>query len=498
MFSLLANRPRRSAILRIGLLQVAFLGLAALALGMGTHVLLRSYLTHQTGDMIEAELVRLTRGIGLNEVADDVKAAVTVARENPAHPFVYLLADENGRCWYPAPHEPERCVVGNLLTWPKLRFDADGWAHGSVELSGRYPISVIAKEIMIKRDPTLMKETFARQVLPDTALRLLVAHPLASERDLLLKMINMVALGVAIFFMCASAAVWFATRRILRRLEMINAVCGEIGIGGMNRRIEVESENDEFAELGHNINGMLDRITNLMRELENVTSYVAHELKQPLTRLRAKLERFLETDAACRGDAVVYEGIRELDVVLNMFRTLLDVASIEASGTQRFGQLDLSEPVRDVVELYTPVAEDLAITLSSDIQHAEIWGNRPFLTRLVCNLLDNALKFTPSGGHVRVVATPYPDHAELVVSDTGPGIPDSQKSEVFEPCMRGKGSQDKPGFGLGLTLVRAVARQHQAEITLEDNAPGLRIRVSFPCRKPIIASSSWTWSETPA
>jgi signal transduction histidine kinase len=274
------------------------------------------------------------------------------------------------------------------------------------------------------------------------------------------------------------------SRSTASRIEAINQASREIMGGDLSRRVATRGSGDDFDQLADNLNSMLDRILSLMQAIRQVSDDIAHDLRTPLTRLRSRLElaRSAVSDAE-EARVGIEQAIAEADALLATFNALLRIARIEA-GQQRFGfsKLDLVPLVGDVVELYEPLASDKGQELASELpQEAVIaFGDRDLLFQGIANLLDNAIKYTPAGGRVGVHLRKSGEGAEVVVWDSGPGIPAALRAKVFERFFRLEQSRSAPGSGLGLSLVGAVVKLHAAQIRLEDGEPGLRVVLSFP------------------
>src|SRR6185437_11454217 len=279
----------------------------------------------------------------------------------------------------------------------------------------------------------------------------------------------------------------FMSRNMLRRVEAVSNTTAEIIHGDLGKRVPLSGTGDEFDQLAQNLNQMLDQIERLMAGMRQVTDNIAHDLRTPLSRLRARLEvTLIEKPDQARYADVLRETISEADRLLGTFNALLSIAEAEA-GSRRdgFEPVDLSEIARDVAELYEPVADESG--LGFEIKIADkilVRGDRHLLSQAIANLLDNALKYTPEGKVALSVET-RAGKARIEVSDTGPGVPPDRRSAVFDRFVRLEGSRSTPGNGLGLSLVRAVARLHDSDIWLEDSVPGsenpgLKVVIEFP------------------
>jgi signal transduction histidine kinase len=225
---------------------------------------------------------------------------------------------------------------------------------------------------------------------------------------------------------------------------------------------------------------MLDRIGVLMDGVRQVSNAIAHDLRTPIARTRARLEEALR-DA--QGEAelrtAMERGIAELDGIIAVFKAILRIAEIEAGARRSaFAPFDLSQLLADAAELYEAVAEEKGVWLDAAPTAGLVMvGDRDLVLQAVANLLDNAIKFTPPGGRVQLAASRRGEVVEIVVADTGPGIPESERPRVTERFYRAEASRGTPGSGLGLTLVEAVAHLHAGSLNFgsdPEGGPGLR------------------------
>ena len=270
---------------------------------------------------------------------------------------------------------------------------------------------------------------------------------------------------------------------LLRRVEAISRLSRAIVGGDLSRRIALRGSNDEFDHLAVSLNTMLDRIEALMEGLRQVSADIAHDLRTPLTRLRQRLELARRRATSVEALREALDGaIGEVDTILDTFGALLRIAQIEAgTGTGAFGPVDLSALAEGVADAYLPAAEEKGQTLAAAIAPGlTVSGDRELLTQMLANLLENAVHHAPPGAAIRLEAATAGGATEVVVADSGPGIPQALREKVFQRFFRMEQSRTTPGTGLGLSLVAAVAGLHGIALRLEDNRPGLRVVLRFP------------------
>lgn len=287
---------------------------------------------------------------------------------------------------------------------------------------------------------------------------------------------------------------WFAgrytTRLALRPIGQIRDSAGKIMQGDLRHRIPVGQNDDEFDDLSRTLNDMLDRISQLIAGIRDATDNIAHDLRSPLTRHRARLESRLDNPPVGEEwTPWLEDSLRDIDQVLATFQALLKIASID-SGMLRaaFQPVDLAPLATDACDFMEPLADARQQTLHLQVPaQALVLGHRDLLFQLLINLLDNAVKFTPVGGHIAVSLQRSHQSWELAVSDSGPGIPKAEHGKVFDRLYRLDTTRQTPGLGLGLSLVQAVTTLHQGKISLDaaskptgEPETGLCISVSLP------------------
>lgn len=292
----------------------------------------------------------------------------------------------------------------------------------------------------------------------------------------------LIAAGILLAVLAGLASV-LVTHRTVGRIEAINATSRDIMLTGLDKRIPLRGTDDEWDRVAENLNRMLDRIETLMGEVKQVSDNVAHDLRTPLTRMRARLENAFHAGRDPGHDqALIGDTLAELDSVLRMFASITRIAEIESRARKgAFRTVNLAEIAGEVVELYDAAAEQdgtrLALVANDD--DVPVTGDRDLLFDAIANLVDNAIKHGRRGGEVIVTCGKADGAATITIADDGPGIPTAQYENVFKRFYRLEQSRYAPGNGLGLNLVAAVARLHGARIEMLDNAPGLLVRMSF-------------------
>lgn len=276
-------------------------------------------------------------------------------------------------------------------------------------------------------------------------------------------------------------------RRVLKRVDAMTETTQRIMAGSISDRLAVTGSGDELDRLAVNLNAMLDRIHELMKGLQQVSDNIAHDLKTPLTRLRNRAE-----DALRNGEnpealkKALENAIDDSDGLIRVFNALLTIARLESGNAQPdMISFDIAAMLRDMIELYEPVADEAKISLDADLPESLfVTGNRELIGQAFANLIDNAMKYAApdnqTGGKVMISARAANGNAICTVADTGPGIPPEDRERVLKRFERLETARSQPGFGLGLSLVAAVAKLHNASLLLEDNLPGLRVSLKFP------------------
>ena len=272
----------------------------------------------------------------------------------------------------------------------------------------------------------------------------------------------------------------------LRRVEAVRRACLMIMEGHLDRRLPVRSKQDEFDRLSEIVNRMLDDIERLMVEAKGAGDAIAHDLRTPLTRIRARLERALVTGIdPARITPLLEKSIADIDQLLTTVTAILRIAEVEQSRRRSgFASIDLDDIVTAASELYAPIAEEKAIDFRVERRPVPpLSGDGDLMFEAIANLLDNAVKFTPAGGRVDLDVGDGPDGVRIIVRDNGPGIPVKDREAVLRRFYRADQSRGQPGTGLGLNLVVAIVRLHGFTLTLAET-PGGGCEATIHCREP--------------
>lgn len=292
----------------------------------------------------------------------------------------------------------------------------------------------------------------------------------------------------------------YVSRRFARRVEAFNRLATDVRAGNLDRRAPRTYSEDEMDMLAEHLNSMLDHIDRLMKAMRYAGDSVAHDLRTPLTRLRTRLE----SAAVELGDKpeadILFGAAGDADELLATFDSVLRIARLEAGERRELLKpINPKDTLEAIAELYEPACEDAGLSFTYKIApKTQILADRGLLSQAVSNLLENAIKYTPSGGRIHLeLAAQKNNRVEISIMDDGPGIPAFDRERVKERFVRLDKSRTLPGSGLGLALVDAVADLHRAELRMGDgfgddiDRPGLKIGMIFPrVKQPILPVKS--------
>jgi len=449
---------------RLGLLHSAGVRFAAiyavlLSLSVGALALFlwwetAGLLNRQTDAAINADAQSLAEHWevgGLRALAQTIEDRLS---QNVDDDAIYLLTDPS-----------MRPIAGNLESWPKIATETDVQYEVPVERAGMRSLAKLQR--------------FDLQ----GGFHLLVGRDVQVRARLSTLLTSALLWAVLVVIAMASVGAYIVRGLFRRTLANVSDTAGAIAAGDFSHRVRLSGRGDEFDQLAETINEMLDRITRLMDGVRQVSNAIAHDLRTPITRARARLEdATLHASSEAELRAAIERATADLDGIVAVFQALLRIAEIEA-GSRRaaFRTFDFAPVLAGVVELYEAVAEDRGLSVSLDMPpDLPLHGDRELLQQAVANLLDNAVKFSPAGQTVQVLARPTSAGVDIVVTDHGPGIPPADRERATERFFRGETARNTPGAGMGLALVQAVAHLHGGVITLADAEPGVRATLHVP------------------
>lgn len=277
------------------------------------------------------------------------------------------------------------------------------------------------------------------------------------------------------------------SRSLLRQVDAVNKTARAIRGGDLSKRIALTGGGDELENLAINLNAMLDQIERLMTGMREVSDNIAHDLRSPLTRIRNRLTTAMKSDAATKDEALQHT-LDEAESMIATFNALLSIARIESGeGAGSMEPVDLVAIAQEMAELYEPAAQEAGFELKLHTEPSPpVRGSRALISQAIANLLDNALKYANGGTWIELsVARGQKGRVALTVADNGPGIPQKDREHVLQRFVRLETSRTTTGSGLGLSLVTAIARAHEARLALADAepgaaTPGLKVTVQFP------------------
>jgi signal transduction histidine kinase len=446
----LASSPFRISIVY----SIAFACGAAALLG-AVYFAVSQVVDGSTDNLIEAEVQGLREQVLVLSRSDFIELIEQRSQEQDVRGAVYLMVD------------PQlRPVAGNVPAWPKVAANEGKWIQFRVSV----PFG----------DETREHEMRAQRFPLPGGYRMLVGHDVQERLDVKSLMMRGLIAAVVLTLLLGLGGGFWMGRRILAQAGAISAVATQIMRGDLSQRLPVRDGDDELNTLAREINGMLDKIEQLTLGMRTVLDSAAHDLRTPLNRLQSTAEAAMNQLSAGSPEKRVLERVTtEVDRMRSTLDALLRIALAE-TGTVARETVDLSALVASMVELYAPVSEERGLVLESAVAPgAQVQGSRQLLAQALANLLDNAIKFTPAGGRIRVFLQTAGGNPEVVVEDNGPGIPADKREIVLGRRVRLDEARKLPGSGLGLSLVAAVTKLHGARLILDDAGPGLRVSLQF-------------------
>lgn len=394
---------------------------------------------------------------GINEI-DDLLERLSdgVARTEPSVRILYYLPDRG------AP-------MSNVAGFPPV--------------SG---VTIIAASA-IDENPEELAESYIALSARVGAGQLIVAQSREQIVEMAEVFVAVLVIGLLPALLIAGLAGWWISRDAGRRIEAIQAALHALTGGTLSARVAgVTGRGDDLSGIGQDVNAMAHAQEGLVSSMRQISSDIAHDLKTPIQRVAVVLDQMMNKTTLTDGQEVLLiRALDETDRIVRTFQALLQLAQIEGGAVRdRLQAVDLTDVARDIIDFLEVEADDrgFALTLEAADGEASVRGDRQLLSQMISNLVQNAITHVPGGGPIEVCVTKDRGRAVLTVSDRGPGIPASEREKVLRRLYRLEQSRTTEGNGLGLSLVAAICDLHDAVLTLEDNAPGLRVRIAFPDR----------------
>jgi signal transduction histidine kinase len=446
-------------------LMLVFAQVAALALGLTViHRFTSATIlsdARTAAEVARDDLVDDYRQQGLPGLVEAIEYRLKVRDDRN---FIVLLKQPDGRR-----------LAGNLREWPSTIADTAHWRRIWLARAGATtaePMGVVT---------TRLPGGYA----------LLTGETLEAERQLAraseTAFVYALTAGTLIAALMAALVAWILARRI----DIFSRAANEFVGGKLDTRVEHDETGDAFDRLAVSINAMFGRIAGLVRELRMVTDSMAHDLRSPVSRMKARLEQALGRTRDAEAQVAIAGAIEEADSLHRLLDTALEISRAEAGiGRDRFTHFTIAPMLEDMAEVYGPLAEDRGFAISVDSPPGlDIFAHRELLVRALSNLVDNALKYAAGGSTIRIGAHHRDGTAvDLMVTDDGPGLTDDQMAEAARRFVRLDPARGGTGAGLGLSLVETIAHLHGGTMLLESSPPhGLRIRLTLPfaaCNRP--------------
>lgn len=392
-----------------------------------------------------------------------------IERAGGERPFLYLLLDKDGNR-----------MTGSIAESPIEETGPDeNWASFSVT-----DVDMDGGEI--KRPARGLQERLEGGEM------LFVGADVGESRGFVSGIVNALWGAGALVILLGLAGGAIVSRNVSRHMAGLTDTVAAVRGGDLKSRARVRGVHDEYDELAEGLNEMLDRLERSMGGLRHAGDAIAHDLRSPLTRLRARMEAALIEVEAGKGDPkqALIQALDDADGVLSTFNAVLAIARLQAAGEAPDQSLfDPGHLAADVAELYEPLCEDKGLDFKAElIPGLQVKAARPILAQALANIIDNAIKYTPAGGAVMLrVRRRSSGEIEFSITDTGPGVPEEHRSRVVQRFVRLENSRSEPGSGLGLSLVAAVAEAHGGRLELDEgpgeyngSGPGLRVALVLP------------------
>ena len=463
----------RTTAFRLTLLSLALFAAAAAAFLFYIYIATAGEVTRRADEEVGREISSLETVYARAGVTGVNQALIE--RTATDRPFLYLLMDKTAKP-----------ISGNIAATPVDPPASE--AHASFRVSSTDSDGAVVR-----------RQAWGRQIrLPGGEL-LFVGADIGEGQGYVLRIVRATWGAGVLVLVLGLAAGLLVSRNVSRSLAGLKSVVAAVEAGDLSARAPVRGVGDEYDELASGMNAMLDRVDRLMGGLRHAGDAIAHDLRSPLTRLRARLEAALIEVENGRADPTesLEQALADTDGVLATFNAVLAISRLQAAGqVPNPKPFDPSALCEGLAELYAPLCEDKGLDFSAEYSRGlVVRGDPDFAGQAMANLLDNAIKYTPPGGAVMLrVRKRASGEIECSVTDTGPGVPEADRARIVQRFVRLENSRSQPGSGLGLSLVQAVAEAHGGRLDLDEGpgrvrgravagqGPGLRTALVFPAQ----------------
>ncbi len=452
----------RTTTFRLALVHTALFILFAGALLLYLFSATAGRLERDDSDALNSEVTALTSAYssgGFSRLSQSV-----VERSSARGTFLYLLVDQDGIK-----------IAGDFDVFPAEPPEA-GQIYVPFSYEARNYIGQVQRNKAEGRIITFPDKTV-----------LLVAYDIGARGEMVKRITDVVWTAAIAGLVLSMVGGVIVSRSVSRRVESLARTTEDVMAGDLSRRATVYGSGDEFDRLAERLNAMLAKLERLMIASRHSGDAIAHDLRSPLARLR----NHLEVSLAQTGDRQDFEGaiaysIEEVDRVLETFNAILRLSKVQGGQSGTFDKFSLSDQAEEIAEIYEAVCEDAELEFTAEIKsNLYLHADKSLIMQLIFNLMDNAVKYTPAGGAVKLVLRrKRSGEVELSVWDSGPGIPAENREKVLERFFRLEEARTEPGSGLGLSLVAAVTEMHQGKLKLSDGltghvTPGLKVSLTL-------------------
>lgn len=443
-------RLLRSAAFRFTLLYMVTFAASVTALLIFVYTEIINNMEEDLKHSIEIQLADLKRKFAVDKRVETAASIQNILEKDEDKTLVMMFIDRN---W--------NVLAGNLDRWPGGKTSVDTWI--TFKAGNSKAIAMNSK-------------------LPGGYI-LLVGRKMDNIEHVREIIVEVLYICFGIMAIIAAAGGMLLSYTIYRRIDVVNQTFRKVATGALTTRINVIGTGDEFDHLAIHLNQTLNRICELIDGVRDISYNVAHDLRTPLNRLRNRLESILLGEPNKQQITEQVRGaLAEIDSLVATFNAILRIAQAESgAGIEQFAEFNISEMTVDVVDLYMIVAEEKAQILTSEIKEGVmIKGDRHLITQMLANIIDNAIKYTPRSGQIKISLADGEGFVVLQVADSGIGIPEAFYHKVTDKFFRLEQSRSSPGNGLGLSLVSAAVKLHKGELTFADNNPGLLVMIKLP------------------